>query len=108
MAVAGRTDSHAGVTVEKNIAVHVFDPNAAGTFSDEFEGWPRVGWIHKFCVRFDDLFAVRTRQRRLDFGALWCCEYGGRHFQLPCQKAQKIVQTLKVWPQESEIRTQKG
>src|SRR5262249_48437083 len=67
MAMAGRTDRNAGVTVEKNIAVHVFHPNAAGTFSDEFKGWPRVGWVHKFCIRFNDLLAVWTRQRRFDF-----------------------------------------
>src|SRR6185503_12479169 len=100
-AVTGRTDSYAGVAVEKNVAVHVFDPHAAGTFSDEFEGWARVGWVYKLCIRFDDLFAVRTRQRRLDLRALWCCEYGGRHFQLPCQKWPKNSPNLEGSAEES-------
>jgi hypothetical protein len=68
MAMSGRTDRDAGVAVEKNVAVDVFNPNAAGTFGDELEGRSRVRGVNKLCICFDDFLAVGTGQRRLDLG----------------------------------------
>jgi hypothetical protein len=52
------------------------------------EGAGRKGY--KLCIRFDDLLAL-GRQRVLISGALRC-EYAGRHFQLPCQKANRTAE----------------
>src|SRR5688500_8142650 len=83
MAVSRRTDGDAGIAVEKNVAVDVFNPDSAGALGDEFKGRPRVGRINKLCVGFDDLFALGAWQLRLDLRAFGWCKYAGRHFQLP-------------------------
>src|SRR5262245_35911077 len=37
MAVTCGADCDARIAIKKNVSVHVFDPNAAGTFSNKFE-----------------------------------------------------------------------
>src|SRR5688572_4404870 len=38
MAVARRADSHPSITIEKDIAVDIFNPNALRALGNEFEG----------------------------------------------------------------------
>ena len=85
MAVAGRTDRHTRVAVEKNVTVNVLDPNATTAFGDEFKGWARVSGINKFGICFNDLLTFRTGQLGLDFRAAGC-DCSGRHILTPYQK----------------------
>jgi hypothetical protein len=60
MAMTGGTDSHTCIAVKENVAIDIFNPDAPGAFSDEFERRTRIGRIHKLCIRLDDLLAIRT------------------------------------------------
>src|SRR5215213_94027 len=91
MAVTSRADADAGVAIQEQVAVHVFNPDAAGPFRNEFKGRPRVGWVNKLCIRFDDLLAVWAWQLRLYLGALEWCDYGGRH-------VYSLVKEAKIRP----------
>ena len=88
MAMSGGTHCNAGVAVEKNVAVNVFNPDPFSAFGDEFKGRPRVGRGNELCVCFNDLLAVWTGQRLLDLGALRWCDYAGRLVHSP-EKGQK-------------------
>ena len=54
MTMTSRTDSHAGVTVEEQISINVFDPNALPTFRHQFEVGSRIRGIYELRVGFDD------------------------------------------------------
>ena len=54
VAMARRTDRDAGVAVEKNIAVGVFDPDARAAFSDELPIGARIRRRHKLMVSSDN------------------------------------------------------
>src|SRR5829696_5360239 len=88
MAVSRRTDGDAGVAVEKNVAVDVFNPNSAAALGHEFKGRSGVGRVNKLCIRFDDLLAFGAWRRRLNLRTLGRCEYAGRHFQLLVKMAK--------------------
>jgi hypothetical protein len=58
MTVTGGADCNAGIAVEKNIAVDIFNPNAFTTFGYELPTWSRVRWSNKLSVLIDDLLAL--------------------------------------------------
>ncbi len=57
MAMTGRADSDAGVAIQKNVAVRIFDPNAVALFGYEFIIRTWVARSDVFCVSSDDLSA---------------------------------------------------
>ena len=64
--MAGRANGDAGVAVEKNVAVRVGDPNAAGVVGDEFVIRPRIARRNVLRVGVDDLARLRARQFGFD------------------------------------------
>src|ERR1044071_9019095 len=67
MAVTGGAHGHAGVAIEKNIAIDVGYPNSFAAFSDELEVRTRIRRIHKLRIGFDDCATFGSRKLSLDF-----------------------------------------
>jgi hypothetical protein len=61
VAVAGRTNGDAGVAVEEDVSVNIFDPHAAGPVGYEFECRPWISRVNVFVVGFDNLLCIRAR-----------------------------------------------
>src|SRR5262245_35375287 len=57
MAMAGGAYGHAGVAIEKNIAVHVFDPHAVSALGDEFVVRAGIRGVDVHFIGFNDLAA---------------------------------------------------
>src|SRR5438552_3255200 len=66
--VSGRTHGHAGVAIEKKIAVNVLDPDARGAFGDKFECRARIRWVNELRVGLDYAAGIWPRQFSFD---LW-------------------------------------
>jgi hypothetical protein len=79
VAMTGRAHGHAGVAVEKDVAINVSHPNSCAAFSDQFEVWPRVRRIYKLRVSFNDCASLWTGKLSLDFRS-FRCDCGGHHF----------------------------
>src|SRR5438132_9945507 len=69
MAMPGGAHRHAGVAVEKHVAVHIGNPYAAGPLDDQ---WivAGIGRGHKCRIRVHHLPGACAGQWRSDFGSL--------------------------------------
>jgi hypothetical protein len=66
MTVSGRADGDSGIAVQKDVAVHVFNPNALSALRNELERRAGIGRVNELRIGFNDYLAFRAWQRGLD------------------------------------------
>src|SRR5258707_8688819 len=88
MAVSSRTYGDAGVAVEEDISVDVFDPYTAAAFSHQLERRSRIGRIHKLRIGLNNFAAFWSGQFGFDFRFSWC-NCSSHHLSPPWKVGQR-------------------
>src|SRR5437868_12886005 len=88
MTMTRRADGDAGVGIEKDVAVHVFDPHARAAFGDEFICGARVRWINELVIGGDDLLPTRAGQSGFDLRPFKRRDGAGSHNTSPYDETE--------------------
>jgi hypothetical protein len=55
VAVSGRAHCYAGITIQKDIAIRICDPNSIGVVGNKFVIGARIAWCYVLGISVDDL-----------------------------------------------------
>src|SRR5205085_10212817 len=106
MTMTRRADGDAGVGIEKDVAVHVFDPHARAAFGDEFICGARVRWINELVIGGDDLLPTRAGQSGFDLRPFKRRDGAGSHNTSPYDETE--TDQVEISNLKSQSREQRG